>query len=372
MKRFFTFMIGLIAVLVLATAVWADPASVVVGGDFQLKYGSNDSKLIDETTLGNDPWWEFQVTAYKNFGDNGQAYLKAKADRDDNLDLSGFGYTYKVSDTLSFTWRNDGDGEFLTEGRVITNGCDWHNLSKNSINFFNRVFNKRTEVKMDATFIQGLNLTLAYCPEGLNRLSAPMPEQYLIKGKYTNDLFNIGFGYTNTRDGYIETGAPDRPLYSLYGEIFPDANQKYYWEYIDGGPYLVNVTLMFDPITLKARYGYDMWYQKIGSPDYLPNSLETELNYALSANKTLIAGMAYFMGTDHDGMANALAGITIGPLTTEVYYDFGGVVFPDMHLDGSSSTSLIAKLNLDGTNNLVADFNLDKKIYSISLYIYFW
>lgn len=379
MKKFLAVLLSLVAVFASVTFAFADPASVVVGGDFQFQYTSENGKLTD--TTGDPLWWELQATSYKNFSDNSQAYLQVKATADATIPfVSGFGYTYKVNDGLSFTARNDAGGEYLTDGQVIANGCDWRDLSK-GVNFNNKMFVDKTEVKMDAVPFQGFNLTVAYSPEGPTRLSGygVLPEQYLIKGKYTADTFNVGFGYTNTQKGYTEGGSGgyltqnlNRPLYGVYGEIFPNANQKYYWEYIDGSAFLTKATLTFDPYTLKATYGNDMWYQKVGQRTYLPNTLDCELDYALSDTKTLIGGMAYYLGTNYDGLANATAGITIGRLTAEVYYDFGGVIIPVMGVDGKASTSIIGKYNLDGTNTLEANYNLDKQILNARLYIRFW
>lgn len=378
-KKILAVLLSLVAVFASVTFAFADPASVVVGGDFQFQYTAKDGKVTD--TTGNPLWWELQATSYKNFSDYSQAYLQVKATADTSVPfVSGFGYSYKVNDGLSFTVRNDAAGEYLTDSQLMANGCDWRDLSKN-VNFNNKLFAEKTEVKMDAVPFRGFNLTVAYSPEGDTRLSNydPLPEQYLIKGKYTADTFNVGFGYTNTHDGYTEgtnTGYkaqnPNRPVYGVYGEIFPDANQKYYWEYVDGGAYLAKATLTFDPYTLKATYGNDVWYQKVGQKNYLPNTLDCELDYALSDTKTLIGGLAAYLGTEHDGIANAMAGITIGRLTAEVSYDFGGVIIPAMGVDGKASTSIIGKYNLDGTNSLVADYNLDKQILNAKLYIRFW
>lgn len=378
-KKILAVLIGFVMVFTSTVFALADPASVIVGGDFQFQYTAKDGKLTD--TTGNPLWWELQAISYKNFSDNSQAYLQVKATADTTVPfVSGFGYTYKVNDGLSFTARNDANGEYLTDGQVITNGCDWRNLSR-GVNFNNKIFVEKTEVKMDAVPFPGFNLTVAYSPEGPTRLAGygVLPEQYLIKGKYTADTFSVGFGYTNTQDGYTEGGKteyfkqnPNRPLYGIYGEIFPDANQKYYWEYIDGGSYLAKANVTFDPFTFKATYGNDMWYQKVGQRDYLPNSLDCELDYALSNTKTLIGGIAYYVGTDHDGLANATAGVTIGRFTAEVCHDFGGVAIPIMNIDGTASTSIIGKYNLDGTNTLEANYNLDKQILNARLYIRFW
>ena len=365
-KKFFTLIISLIAILVLGTVASADPASAVAGGDFLLKYNFENGKLTDKTDAGF--WWEFQAISYKNFGDNGQAYLQIKATRDDSLFAAGFGYTYKVNDKLSFTWRNDANGEFLTDGQVIGNGCDWHKLAESDLNFFNRIFMKRTEVKMDTSIIPGANLTLAFVPEDEGN---SLPWQLLLKGKYTNDLFNIGFGYTNTREGYKDF-KDKRPLYSLYGEIYPSANQKYYWEYIQGGPWLAKATIELAPFTLKATYGNDMWYHKAGHPDYLSNSLDCALDYALSANKTISVEAAYFLGTYQDGLANTTVGLTIGPLSAAICHDFGGNTFKPIERDGYPYTKLIGKYSLDGTNTLVSEYNLNTNVFTTELYVRFW
>lgn len=368
-KKFLALFISLVTVFAMTTAVVADPASVVVGGDFQLEYTSEDGELTADP--GEEMlWWEFQATSYKNFGDNGQAYLKIKATKDDSLFLSGFGYTYKVNDKLSFTWRDDSDGEFLTDGLVISNGCDWHDPSTGTldVNFFDRVFRGRSMMKMDATPLRGLNLTLAYAPESTPRIGSysEMPEQILIKGKYTTDLYKIGFGYTNTREGYTEGANQFRALYSVNAEIYPTANLKIYGEYIDWDCYLVKGTWEFAPFTLKATYG-NIGYEKTGKPTYLANTVDCELDYALSANKTIIAGLAHYISTDYDGLANVTAGISVGPLTALVQHDF------DQANDNAEPfTKLIGKYNLDGTNTLEADLNIEQEIYNLKLYVYFW
>jgi hypothetical protein len=377
MKKVLTVLIGLLILLVPAGAAWAG-TDVVLGGDFQLKLiSAPDDGNSDATDLC---WWEFNVTSYKDFGDHGKAYMKLRVDQDSAMNSSaeaylyGFGYTYKVNDKLSFTGRVDRDGERLADSFAILNGCDW-NYDYKRVNLKNHVFVSRTALKMDATPLPGLNLTLAYAPQGYTHLkngektaetddyaSKNFPEQYLVKAKYNAEWFNIGGGWTNTRDGYVENEGnfrQYRPLYDIYGEIFPNEKYKLYWEYMDGDAYLTKGTIRFDPYTLKMTYG-NIGYKRVGYTTYKAYSLDAELEYALSENKRLIGGLAYYIDNNPE-FATATVGYAIGPLTAKAQRDF------DL-----AETSLIAKCNLDGTNELEATYNFDKNQASLSLYIYFW
>jgi hypothetical protein len=399
----------MLTILCISTYVFAD-TTLITGGDVEFRYikdsyHSTSSDIQDKTQV---PWWEFNYFVNKDWGDKGTGFLKVQmaqsntgsgtvgnntdsnGDNNGTVRLYAYGYTYKAKDWFSFTARVDGNGDVIMDSPILTDGWDYYYTFKDgtSMNMHTTAFKNRSEARMDAMILPGLDLTLAYAPSN-GKTSGP--EQYLAKFKYTGRNCNFYGGWTgvsngDVRDSFVETNGKhqdDRPTYAIGGDISPSDNCKLYGEYMENEYFITKGSLRFDPFTLKVTYG-NIEYNRVGNPVYMANSVDCELDYAASPRLMYIAGVAYYVDTDHDGLATATLGFNTGRLTLEAQYDDHAIIlkpdsaggdFPDRDNPVTlvdDTTRLIVKYNLDGTNTLEADVNLNESIYSIALHVNFW
>lgn len=339
MKKMLIIVVALLAVFFTGTAALA--VDVVLGGEFTLKFG--DSFTADQSVLH---WWEFQVMSYKNF-EQGTAYLKMKATPETTPRITGYGYTYKFSDHLSLTGKNDSDGELLAESRVIKAGYDWKD-DYYMVNGNHRMFVNKTVLKVDSSPWPGMTATVAV-----------VPKQFLLKGEYVGTWFKAGGGYTNTTDGYSEGILQNRPLYCVYGEIFPLGGVNLYGEYMEGSRYLLEGNYTLHPLSLDVTYG-NLSYEKAGQPTYKAYTLDADLAYELSYVLSLKGGMAYYL-TEKTGLASAYGGVATGPWGVKVLRDFD-----------TEATLLLLECALDGVNTLIGEYNFTTGKYSLELYVNMW
>jgi hypothetical protein len=376
------------------------PSPIVAGGDLAFIYGtpvtSTDPSKTKSTYSDQSfiPWWELNTYYNKSFGEHSSVYLRLRvsgyAESPSNLTgtvaLASYGYNYNINDQLSLAAREDTDGDPLADTEVLNNGYDWFYTFKASdgkvytTDMHNSPFQNRIETKMTTTVLKNLNLTLAYAPENGNQYG---PEQYLVKFKYSGKGFIIGGGYTNTNEGYANSYDQIRPTYALSGTLSAIPHVELYGEYLEHDYYLMKGSAKFDPFTLKVTYG-DVTHSRIGNPLYMADTVDCELDYALSAKTKIITGVAEYVNTDHDGLALANLGLSTGPLTVGVQHDFKaeplspteaddlGTYNPDMVNVSTLSpdtTRLMAKYELEGSNTLEAEYNLQQKTYFMMLHV---
>lgn len=339
MRKILVTVVTVLTVLFAGSAAFA--VDVVLGGEFTLKYG--ESLTTDESALH---WWEFQVNSYKHF-DKGTAYLKMKATPSSMPRITGYGYTYEFHDRLSVTAKNDADGELLAESRVITAGYDWKD-DYYLVNNNHRMFVNKTVVRIDSSPLPGFSTTLAV-----------VPEQYLLKGEYKGAWYKVGGGYTNTTAGYSEGIIQNRPLYCVYGEIFPAGGLNVYGEFMEGRRFLIAGNYSYYPWSSVVTYS-NLRYEKTGQPSYKADTLDIGLAYELSYILSLKGGIAYYL-KDEPGLATAYFGVALSPWELKILKDFD-----------AEETLLLLGCLIDGTNSLSGEYNFNTGQYSVALYVNMW
>lgn len=331
---------GALIVILLTMTGGVFAADFFLGGEFTLSYSGSPA-----TDASSVHWWEFQAFQRKNFGP-GQAYLAMTATPNNVLAVRGFGYTYHLKNGLSISASNDANGELLADSRVITAGYDWQDPF-DSINMNHRMFVRKTALKLSGTVAPGITGSVTF-----------NPDQLLIKAVYNARDFKVGGGWTNTREGYADS-ASKRPVYALYGEAKLTPSLQLYAEYIDGNRYYWEAAFREGPYKLTAKHG-NISYQKAGRPSYEAEVLDTSVEYALGHGRSVTGGIGYYL-SDYPGFAKVYAGFTVDRfnvyLSRHLYY---------------KETVLGARYNIDGTNELAFDYNVEDRTWNLRLYVNLW
>lgn len=329
-------------VLLLSLVGVASAADMYFGGEFTLSFSG--SPASDPSDGSKVQWWELQAFQRKNFG-RGQAYLALTATPNNIPAIKGFGYTYHLN-RFSIGASHDADGELLADSRVIAAGYDWQDPF-DTINMNNRMFVRKTAVKLSGSIAPGVHASLTFSPE-----------QVLLKGEYNSANLKLGGGWTNTQSGYNDN-ALKRPVYAVYGEarILPDVHV--YGEYMDGGRYYWEAQYLLDDYTVTAKHG-NLSYQKVGQSSYEAEVLDTSVEYRLGPGRTITGGVGYYL-SDYPGFASVYGGMTIDKLS----------FYLSRHLY-REETTLGARYNLDGSNELALDYNIEDQAWNVSLYVNMW
>lgn len=318
----------------------ASAAEMYFGGEFSL--GFTGSPASESSTVH---WWELQAFQRKNFG-RGQAYLALTATPDNVPAIKGFGYTYHLNNRLSIGASHDADGELLADSRVISEGYDWQDPF-DSINMNHRMFVRKTAVKLAGGVATNTTASLIF-----------NADQVLIKGVYDTGTFKLGGGWTNTQSGYNDN-ASKRPVYAVYGEALLSPEFQIYGEYIDGGRYYWEAEYRLRNYTITTKHG-NISYQKVGRSSYEAEVLDTAIEYHFEPGRSLTGGVGYYL-SDYPGFAKVYGGITIDNLdlyvSRHLYYE---------------ETTIGARYNLDGSNELAFDYNVENQTWNLSLYVNMW
>jgi|GEM_PF-3145445 len=332
-----------VIVMIFSFIATAQATDVTLGGTLYFRFEDSAEGV---NNLSRVDFFRINVATRKSFGKadaymeiQTQTYIPDAGSTNKYWNIYNYGYNYNFSNTLGTGVLYHTEGVTLADGWL---GADWDWLNV-------RAFESQPVVKFVAQPFSGLSA-------GLYLESEKM--EYILKGEYLAPKFRAGAGYSNAENLVGLDQSEIDHYYNVYAEVYPAPGVKVYGDYLADGKFLFDAVMAFAPVTLSVLYSNEDKVQ-FGHEVFAADTADISVDYAFSRETSVTGGAVY--DTAGAELAAVYGRYNFRPGYAGIKQDFT-----------LSETHICGGYNIDGSNTLEGDYNINTGAWWIAMVVGLW